>query len=135
MLANKAPLPVLTPETEPFWTGGKDEKLMIMRCASCNRFHHPPNPLCPHCLSYDVAPQAVSGRANLVSFTVNHQKWLPDMKVPFIVGLVELVEQTDIRLTTNIVNQDIEDVKIGQKMTVIFEQHDDIWLPLFEPEA
>ncbi|QUT06767.1 Zn-ribbon domain-containing OB-fold protein [Sphingobium phenoxybenzoativorans] len=134
MLANNAPLPVLTPETEAFWTGGREGKLMIMRCAQCTRRHHPPSPVCPHCYSERVAPEAVSGRAKIASFTVNHQKWLPDMKVPFVIAIVELDEQPDIRITTNIVNAPPETINIGQSVQVLFEQHDDVWLPLFQPE-
>jgi uncharacterized OB-fold protein len=134
MLANKAPLPVLTPETEAFWTGGRDGKLMIMRCKDCTRFHHPPGPVCPNCYSEHVAPEAVSGRATIASYTVNHQKWLPDMAVPFTIAIVELQEQPDIRITTNIVNTPPEQVRIGQPVQVLFEQHEDVWLPLFEPE-
>ncbi len=38
-----------------------------------------------------------------------------------------------MRLTTNIVGCDPDDVHIGQEVSVRFEQHDDVWLPLFEP--
>jgi uncharacterized OB-fold protein len=135
VLANDAPLPVLTPETTSFWTGGKDGALMIARCADCARYVHPPQPICPHCLSRAIAPVRVSGRGTVASFTVNHQRWLPNMRVPFVVALVELEEQPDIRITTNIVNQPIEQAAIGQKVRVLFERHDDIWLPLFEPDG
>jgi uncharacterized OB-fold protein len=134
MLANNAPLPVLTPETEPFWTGGKRGELMICRCQACARYIHPPSPVCPHCRALEVVPQPVSGRARIASFTINHQKWLPDMRVPFAIAVVELAEQPDIRLTTNIVNTGMDDIRIGQKVQVLFEQHGDVWLPLFEPE-
>jgi len=133
-LANDAPLPVLTPENQAFWTGGRDGRLMIMRCASCIRYHHPPSPICPHCRSAHIAAEAVSGRATVASFTVNHQKWMPDMRVPFVIGLVELVEQPDIRITTNLVHQPFEAAYIGQPVRVIFEAHGDVWLPLFEPD-
>ena len=38
-----------------------------------------------------------------------------------------------MHLTTNIVGCDPDDVHIGQEVAVRFEQHDDVWLPLFEP--
>ncbi|WP_198351082.1 Zn-ribbon domain-containing OB-fold protein [Flavisphingomonas formosensis] len=135
MLANDAPLPVLTPETTPFWTGGEDGALMIARCSACTRYVHPPQPICPHCLSREIAPVRVSGRGTVASFTVNHQRWLPDMRVPFVIALIELEEQPDIRITTNLVNQPIEAAAIGQRVRVLFERHEDIWLPLFEPDG
>lgn len=134
MLANDAPLPVLTPETEAFWTGGADGQLMIMRCADCGRRHHPPTAICPHCLGVAVQPEAVSGRAVVASFTVNYQPWLPGMRVPFVIALVELEEDHTIRLTTNLVRQEPERARIGQRVKVVFERHEDVWLPLFEAD-
>ena len=34
---------------------------------------------------------------------------------------------------TNIVNCPVERVEIGMPVQVVFEQHDDVWFPLFEP--
>jgi uncharacterized OB-fold protein len=39
-------LPVLTPETEPFWLGGADGALRFLRCQSCGYYIHPPSPVC-----------------------------------------------------------------------------------------
>ncbi|KCZ93225.1 hypothetical protein HJO_05200 [Hyphomonas johnsonii MHS-2] len=44
-----------------------------------------------------------------------------------------LEEQDGLNLTTNIVNCDPADVRIGMPVTVVFEQVEDVWLPLFEP--
>ena len=44
-----------------------------------------------------------------------------------------LAEDPTVHLTTNIVGCDPDDVHIGQEVVVRFEQHDDVWLPLFEP--
>jgi uncharacterized OB-fold protein len=41
-----------------------------------------------------------------------------------------------VRLTTNIIHCDIEDVKIGMPVQVAFEEREDgIFLPLFEPAS
>ena len=133
-LANEAPLPVLTPETTPFWTGGEHGRLMIAKCGACGRYHHPPAPICPHCLNLEVAPVPVSGGGTVASYTVNYQPWLPGMRVPFTIALVELDEDPSIRLTTNLVRQPPEAARIGQRVRVVFERHDDVWLPLFEAD-
>ena len=83
-------------------------------------------------MSVDVAPRAVSGRATLHSFTVNHQQWIPGTD-PYVIGLVVLDEQDDLRLTTNVVECAPDDVHIGMALEVCFEQQDDVWLPLFRP--
>lgn len=132
--APQAPLPVLMDETRAFWTGGREGQLLIARCQDCGCYSHPPQPVCSKCLSVEMQPEAVSGKAILASFTVNHQPWRPGMVVPFVIGVVELVEQPSIRLTTNIVETPLEHIHIGMAVSVCFEQREDVWLPLFREE-
>ena len=35
-------LPALTPRNRAFWTGGASGRLLIQRCADCDRWVHPP---------------------------------------------------------------------------------------------
>jgi len=128
------PLPLLSPSTISFWTGGANGQLLIQRCQACGFWIHPPVGFCPSCESRDTAPEPTSGRGTVVSCTVNHQAWQPGMPVPYVLALVQLDEQDDVRLPTNIVNCDVDDAHIGMRVKVLFEQHDDVWLPLFEPE-
>ena len=126
-------LPRVTPQNEHFWRGGADGRLRFLRCAPCARYIHPPAPVCPRCLGKELAPGAVSGRATVVSFTLNHQPWVPSPDHPYAIAIVEIDEQPDVRLMTNIVNCPADEVEIGMPVEVVFEQHDDVWLPLFEP--
>ena len=126
-------LPQPTAESKPFWQGGASNTLLIRRCKTCQKYHHPPLPNCPHCLSWSVQPESVSGRARVVSFTINHQAWYPGMAVPFVIAYVSIVEQDDIWLMTNIVGCAPEDVAIGQLVGVSFEQREDVWIPQFTP--
>ncbi len=127
------PLPELTLATEWFWTSGADGVLRIQGCTECATLVHPPVPICPRCRSRSWQPTPVSGRATVVGFTVNAHQWLPEFEPPYVIAVVALAESVDVRLTTNIVSCDPGDVHIGQEVTVRFEQHDDVWLPLFEP--
>lgn len=70
----------------------------------------------------------------MAGFTVNHQQWLPDFSPPYVVAIVALEEDDGARLTTNIVNCDPDDVRIGMAVRVTFEQAEDVHLPLFEPD-
>jgi len=128
-------LPRVTRENEHFWKGGGEGELRFLRCGDCGYYIHPPSPICPRCLSKNIAPQAVSGRARVATFTVNHQPWYPGMDPPYVIAIVEIEEQADVRLMTNIVSCDVEDVKIGMPVTVRFEHQDDVWIPLFEPAS
>jgi acetyl-CoA acetyltransferase len=75
----------------------------------------------------------VSGRGTVIAFTVNQHQWLPGFDPPYVVANVALEEHRSVRLTTNVVGCDPEEVHIGQEVAVGFEQHDDVWLPLFSP--
>jgi uncharacterized OB-fold protein len=127
------PLPEINEMNQHFWCGGADGHLHIMRCGNCGRYHHPYVAACSECLSRDVKPAAVSGRGTVLSVTINHQPWFPNVPVPYALALVELEEQADIRLLSNILNASWEDVKPGMTVKVCFEQHGEIFVPLFEP--
>jgi uncharacterized OB-fold protein len=126
-------LPALNERNIHFWQGGKDGELVLYRCRPCGHYIHPAAPICPICRSRDVGPAAVSGKATVAGFTINRQAWEPGLEAPYVIAVVELPEQAALRLTTNIVNCPPEAVTIGMPVKVLFEQHEDVWLPLFEP--
>lgn len=126
------PLPQLNRDNRDFWTGGEVGELRIARCADCDGWVHPPRPVCRHCLSDNVAAQAVAGTGVIDSYTVNHQKWHPAMEVPFVLARVALDDVPGVYLTTNIVGCAVEDVAVGDRVRVVFEQQEDIYIPLFE---
>ena len=132
-MSSPRPLPALTVNNRAFWTGGEHGELLIHRCGQCRYYVHPPVHYCPNCESRDVEPEAVSGRATVASFTVNHQRWEPGLEVPYVMALVELDEQPDVRLVTNIVNCDPAEVSVGMAVRVTFEAAENVWIPLFEP--
>ena len=127
-------LPRLDDTNRFFWTAGADGELRFQRCGDCRRYVHPPAPRCPYCLDGGLAPEAVSGRGTLHSFTVNHQQWIPGSD-RYVVGLVTIDEQDDVRLMTNVVDCDEESLAVGMPVEVVFEQVEDVWLPLFRPAA
>ncbi len=127
------PLPQLTPENEFFWTAGADGELRFQRCTACGALLHPPGPICPYCQSKALEIAGVSGRGTVVGVTVNHQQWLPDLPVPYVIALVAIDEDPRVRLTTNIVGTDPESVAVGARVQVRFEPIGDVWFPMFEP--
>jgi len=124
-------LPELDDTNRFFWQSGKDGKLRFLQCECCAHYVHPPAPVCSNCLSTELSPQIVSGKGHIASFTVNHHPWNPAVETPYIIALVELDEQENLRLTTNLVDCDPESVRIGDRVSVRFTQCSDIYLPLF----
>lgn len=125
-------LPALNPDTAPFWQGGQHGKLMIHHCTPCARYFHPPAPICPRCASLDVGPRPVSGKGKVLSFTINHQQWVPGLDVPYVVAIIELDDQKGLHFVSNVIGCQPEDVAIDMPVRVSFSQVEDIWLPLFE---
>ena len=134
-MSAQRPLPRLDNENRPFWTGGAEGQLRIIRCQDCGTFIHPPRPVCRDCLSDNVVPEAVAGTGVVDTFTVNHQKWYPGLEVPFVIARVALDGAPGVYLTTNIVRCPPDEVDIGDKVRVTFEQQGEVWLPLFEKIA
>ncbi|MET0239042.1 MAG: OB-fold domain-containing protein [Sphingobium sp.] len=131
--APRRQLPLLDKETGFYWTGGEQGHLLIQRCGECGIYQHPPLPRCRKCHSANVAPTPVSGRGRVATYTVNHEPWLPGLAVPFVYGVVELAEQTQLYVYTNILGP-IEGVRTGLPVTVEFEHIEDVWLPMFRPD-
>ena len=132
-------LPELTDRNRHFWQGGERGELVFLRCRDCGYYLHPPIPVCPVDQSKDVRPAAVSGRATLASFTINHHPWLPGFETPYVVAIVEFPEQAGLRLTTNLINcPSPEEIRIGLPVRVVFRHHEDpggdVWVPIFEPD-
>jgi uncharacterized protein len=129
---NEIPYRPLPEVTEAFWTSGIDGRLRFLRCMSCGYFNHPPGPRCARCLSKELTYTPVSGLATVYAFTVNHHLWYPGWRTPYVVAIVQLDEQDDLRLLTNIVGCPPESVGIGARVRVVFEIREDVALPLFE---
>ncbi len=125
-------LPVVTPQTEFFWTAGKDGVLRFCHCNNCDALLHPPVPVCRYCRSDDVGVKDVSGRGIVVGATVNEHQWGPEPTDPYVIVLVAIEEDPRVRLVSNILDADPYSVHVGAKVKVRFEPQDDLAIPLFE---
>ncbi|HEX2212511.1 MAG TPA: OB-fold domain-containing protein, partial [Mycobacterium sp.] len=131
------PLPELTFLNEFFWTAGSDNILRIQECRDCTALIHPPQPVCRYCRSHNMGVRDVSGKATVSAFTVNHRFGFPDLPPPYVVAQVAIVEDPRVRLTTNIVDCDPDELELGQLVEVAFEKLADqagaVFLPVFRP--
>ena len=56
-----------------FWQGVAHDRLLVQRCAGCQRLLHPPQPMCPHCASLErVIEEAPSRAAPVYSWLLSH---------------------------------------------------------------
>ena len=126
-------LPGLDDVNRAFWTGGARGELMIQRCGACGRWVHPPESGCPEC-GGELHAEAVSGRGTVFTFTVNRHAFNPQVPLPYVIAIIELVEQPDLRVVSNIVGCEPDDVEIGMVVRVAFEERGEIFVPVFEPD-
>jgi hypothetical protein len=125
------PLPQPDADTAFFWEAARAGRLEILRCRDCGTYIHLPKPSCRACGGSNLAPEPVSGRGVVHTYTVT-QTPVPGFDPPFAVVLVELAEQVGLRLVSNIVDVAPEDIRIGMPVEAVFEEAaDGVILPLF----
>jgi uncharacterized OB-fold protein len=113
--------PGVTDETAPFWDAARDGRLVVERCAACGSDTFPPRGMCRACRGRDLAPLEVTGRGVIYSYTVNHQRWLPDLEVPYAIVLVEFPAHPGVRVAGRLRGIDPEDVSVGAEVEVGFD--------------
>lgn len=116
------PPPVSNPDSQVYWDGARENRLLIRKCKSCGTTHFMPRHLCPSCWSEDLEWIEASGRATVHSYTVIRRAPLPEFAeyVPYLVALVDLEEGP--RMMANILGADALDTKIGDQVEVCFEE-------------
>ena len=71
------PLPRITPDSEPFYKGLREKRLLLPYCRDCGQPHLPPGPVCPACFSDRLEWREASGRGRVSTWTVVHKAWFP----------------------------------------------------------
>ncbi len=106
--------------TEPFWRAAQEERLVAPQCSRCGHFRLPPTPFCPKCQSGEVTWVQLAGDAVVYSYAiVRGLPWLPDLTL--VPAVVELPDAPGARLVTNILGVTPDDVHIGMRLTVVFD--------------
>jgi len=127
-------LPTPDLETQPFWDGAREDKLLIRRCLDCDKTHFYPRPFCPTCWSTNVEWTEASGRATLYTWSVVHRNDLPPFgdRVPYVAAVVELEEGP--RMITNVVESEFDSLEVGMALRVAYQPiSDDVTIPVFAP--
>jgi uncharacterized OB-fold protein len=113
--------PAVTEETEPVWTAAAEGRLLVEGCPACGAESFPPRGICRSCRSRDTAMVEITGPGRIYSLTVNHQRWLPDLEVPFAVVLVEFPGHPGVRVAGRLRGCPPADAAIGMAVDVGFE--------------
>lgn len=130
------PLPVVDDSNRYYWEGAREHRLMLLRCADCRTWIHPPRDRCPACRSIALAPEQASGRGRVYSWSVMHSGGNPGFedKIPYAVLVVELDDQKGLFTIGNLFDAEPEELSIGMALEVTWEQlNDEITLPQWRP--
>ena len=125
----KIPAPMVTTETKPFWDAAAEGRLVIKQCTACGQAHHYPRAICPFCASDRTEWITASGRGTIYSYSVMRR-----VPVPYAIGYVTLEE--GVTMMTNIVDCDLDAVRVGQAVRVVFKPSEGgPPVPMFAPAS
>jgi uncharacterized OB-fold protein len=117
------PKPDVYVPTKPFWDGARAGKLMLQFCKDTQRFQHYPRPVSIYSGSRNLEWREVSGRGHIYACTIVR---IPgpglEGRVPLSVATVELDE--GVRTIANIIGSNPEDVTIGRRVVLAWDQLD-----------
>ena len=138
MSTDSRPLPSLDEvDTGAFWRATQDKVLSYQRCKSCGTVVWYPRKYPTQCMDDDVEILESAGEGTIYSFSVVRQSYHPFFRnlVPYAVAYVDLDE--GFRMLTNITGVDdpIHELTIGQRVELVWEEHEALSIPLFKPLA
>lgn len=108
----QAPSPY--PETAPYWQAANEGKLLLKHCSACGSYHFYPRVLCPFCFSGATEWRNAAGTGTIYAFSVMRRT-----ETPYAIAYVTLDEGPT--MITNIVDCDLDTIRIGQKVRVVFK--------------
>jgi uncharacterized OB-fold protein len=112
-------------------------RLLINRCEDCGTWIYPHRPLCPRCLSWNVAPTEVSGKGRVFMFTLIQQLRDPDSFIaePVTAAAVELAEQPGLRYLARIVGCPQDQITLDMPVRLTWIEEGGRPVPAFEPDG
>lgn len=113
--------------TEPFWAAAKEGVLKFRRCTACAKPNWYPRAVCPYCFG-DTDWEASKGTGEIYSVSVTRRAG----PIPYAIAYVRLDE--GVTMLTNITDCDLDALKIGQRVKLVFKPTEDgNHLPMFTP--
>ena len=113
---------------EPYFSAAAEDKLLLKKCSDCGEYHHYPRGMCPFCFSTNVAWTEAKGSGTIYSYSVSRRAG----PVVYCIAYVTLAE--GVTMMTNIVDCDLDDVRVGQKVKVVFKKTaGNFSMPMFTP--
>jgi uncharacterized OB-fold protein len=128
------PPPMADAITLPWWQAAAERRLVVQRCTACDHTRLPPAPVCPECRSDASDWEEVSGRGEVYTYTLVHRPIAAGQDLPFVIAVVALEAAGGVRMISNLVGVDPDDVAIGLPVELVWEDMSaDLAIPRFRP--
>ena len=114
------PLPEPTPVSAPYWRALREHRIEIQYSPSSGRYVFYPRTLAPGTLADDLEWREIDGAGTLFTYTVAERPTGPPWAdaVPQLIAVVEW--DVGPRLSTELVDVEPEDIRIGMRVTPVF---------------
>jgi len=132
--AHIKPLPAPDADSQVYWQGLKDGKLLLQHCGACKNVQFYQQSICRKCGGENLTHRAASGRGIVHSFSVVHRAPGPAFKqdTPYAVLLVQLDEGP--RMISSLVGADPTMLQFDMAVVLVCEPaSDQVVLPRFRP--
>lgn len=130
------PLPAICDLTRPFWSGARQGRLLMQKCAQCGTVNFHPKPWCIDCGSRELDWTEMKQTGTVYSYTVSHAVamnyfgWKEEL--PVILGLIDI--DGGARMYAQITDVRPEEVTVGMRVEAHFEPiGDEAGIPKFRP--
>ena len=120
-----APAPSRDGLDAPYWEAARRGELLCQRCRACGGFQWGPEWICHRCRSFDLGWERVAPRGRIFSWERVWHPVHPALRevCPYVIVLVELPDAGGVRMIGNLVGDPRAEVRIGDEVEAVFEQH------------
>ena len=120
--------PAINVGDEPYFEAAAQGRLLVKKCADCGEIHHYPRGICPFCLSDKVSWQEAKGTGTIYTYSIMRR----GVPIPYCIAYVTLNE--GVTMMANIVDCDLDGIRIGQAVKVVFKKSvGGVTVPMFGP--
>ncbi len=119
--ADVFPVPEPDADSRPFWDAANAGRFLLQRCGDCGAAQFYFRSMCHKCQGSRLAAEESAGNGTIATFSIVHRAPLNCFRDrgPYPVALVDLDE--GVRFLTNVVGCDTSEVRIGQRVRLVFE--------------
>jgi uncharacterized OB-fold protein len=129
----KKSLPKINPIDQAYWQGAAAGKLLLQKCKDCGKLQFFPRVACVDCFGELDWIQS-QGTGKVHSFTLVRVPRNPAFKEDTPIYYINVILDEGVIVESRLVGNSKEKVKLGDRVTVVFQETQDpnIKLPCFE---